>query len=165
MGYTTEFEGQIAIEPPLNAEELAYLNKFNDTRRMNRTKSPYYVDGKGMAGQDHETDIVDYNSPAGQPGLWCGWKPNDAGDAIEWDGGEKFYDSAEWMKYLIEHFIGLDPIARRVDASMSFLQGHVCNGEITAQGEDSDDKWKLIVKDNKVMVARVVIDYAEPHEI
>ena len=62
MGYTTEFSGSVKIEPPLNEEEIAFLNKFSDTRRMNRRKGPYYVDNAGMAGQDREPDIIDYNS-------------------------------------------------------------------------------------------------------
>ncbi len=56
MGYTTEFAGHITITPPLNAEEIAYLTKFANTRRMARTKGPYYVDNPGFAGQDHEAD-------------------------------------------------------------------------------------------------------------
>jgi hypothetical protein len=37
MGYTTDFDGHIQVSPPLNADEIAYLKKFNETRRMKRT--------------------------------------------------------------------------------------------------------------------------------
>ena len=85
---------------------------------------------KGMAGQDHEPDIIDYNSPPkGQPGLWCQWVPTHDGKFIVWDGNEKFYNSAEWMTYLIEHFIGDRPKAKK---ELPFLQGHTCNGRILA---------------------------------
>ena len=71
MGYTTDFTGSIAISPPLNAEEIAYLHKFNETRRMDRKNGPYFVDGTGDYGQGRDPDIRDYNkAPAGQPGLW-----------------------------------------------------------------------------------------------
>ena len=148
MGYTTQFRGQVMIEPPLSADEVSYLKKFAETRRMDRANGPYYVDGSGLLGQAHEHDVRDYNSPPeGQPGLWCQWVPTDDGSAIEWDGNEKFYYSEEWMRYLIEHFIGSNPLAK---SQLPFLQPHVLNGEILAQGEDMDDRWKLVVKDNVV---------------
>lgn len=149
MGYTTEFSGSISIEPPLNEDEIAFLEKFARTRRMNRKKGPYFVDGNGFAGQGDDPDIIDYNRPPpGQPGLWCHWVPD--GDGIEWDGGENFYDSADWMKYIIDHF--LRPGAHAA-SELPFLQAnHTCNGVIKAQGEDIDDRWKLIVEDNEVRV-------------
>lgn len=148
MGYTTNFNGQIEIVPPLNAEEIAYLNKFSETRRMSRLEGPYFINGSEMFGQGRDSDITDYNSPPqGQPGLWCNWIPTPDGKAIEWNETEKFYQSDKWMKYLIEHFIGSDPKAKD---TLPFLQGHTLNGTIEAQGEDSDDRWDLIVKDNKV---------------
>ncbi|HEY1035564.1 MAG TPA: hypothetical protein VGE09_11345 [Pseudoxanthomonas sp.] len=149
MGYTTEFQGQINIEPPLSAEEITFLKKFNETRRMDRRNGPYHVDGTGDFGQGHDSDVRDYNRPpAGQPGLWCNWTPTDDGTAIEWDGGEKFYDSLEWMQYLIEHFLA--PGAKAA-TELPFLQAnHVLNGTIKAQGEEMDDRWKLIVTDNAV---------------
>lgn len=154
MGYTTEFRGQINIDPPLNDEEMVYLQRFNETRRMNRTKGPYFVDGKGFHGQDHEADIIDYNNPPkGQPGLWCQWIPNEDGTALVWDEGEKFYDSVEWMEYIIEHFLAPDAKAK---GELDFLQAnHILNGVIKAQGEDFDDRWKMIVENNKVRVEQL----------
>lgn len=152
MGYTTEFSGQVTIDPPLNLEEINYLMRFNETRRMNRRNGPYYVDGGGFHGQAEEADILNYNNPPEeQPSLWCQWVPNDEGTAIEWDGGEKFYYAAEWMKYLVEHF--LQPGAHAA-SQLPFLQAnHVVNGVIEAQGEETGDHWALIVEDNKVYVA------------
>lgn len=149
MGYTTDFYGQITIHPPLNKEEIEYLEKFNMTRRMDRTEGPYFVDGTGMAGQGQDPDIIDFNRPdPSQPGLWCGWTVTE--DTIEWDGGENFYHSAEWMKYIIDHFLGQEPAAKD---DLPFLQGHICNGKIEAQGEDSSNKWLLTVTDNIVYIA------------
>lgn len=158
MGYTTTFEGRVAVVPPLSKEEIDFLNKFAATRRMNRTKGPYFVDGSGPAGQGNDPDIRDHNAPPqGQPGLWCQWVPTEDGAAIEWDGGEKFYDPVEWMAYLIEHFIGSAPQAK---AQLPFLQPHTLNGVIEAEGEESGDIWRLIVKDNEVRAkkARIVYD-------
>lgn len=149
MGYTTDFYGQIEVVPPLNQQEIEYLKKFNETRRMDRANGPYFVDGAGDFGQDHGPDEI-YNGNAphkSQPGLWCQWVPTDDGKYIEWDGGEKFHDSTEWMRYIIAHFIGTNPIAK---GELPFLQGHVCNGIIEAQGEDQDDKWAMLVANNVV---------------
>lgn len=147
MGYTTEFDGAIKIDPPLNQAEIDFLVKFNETRRMDRTEGPYFVDGPGFMGQDNTAGVINTNRPpACQPGLWCQWRPTDDGQFIEWDGGEKFYDSLEWMRYIIDHF--LKPGAK---APLDFLQkNHTLNGEILAQGEDIRDRWTLVVTDNKV---------------
>lgn len=146
MGYTTEFKGQININPPLSREEIEFLKKFNETRRMNREKGPYFVDGSGSYGQGHDDDIRDFNSPpAGQPGLWCKWRPTEDGSAIEWDGAEKFYSSEEWMRYLIEHFLKPGHLA-----PMPFLGEHTLNGTILAQGEEIEDRWRLVVENNEV---------------
>ncbi len=159
MGYTTEFEGRIEIEPALNADEIAYLLKFSDTRRMDRENGPYFVDGNGFAGQGNGPDeVYNHSKPhSSQPGLWCKWAPTEDGTALEWNEHEKFYDSAEWMQYLIDHFIGYGPKARDSNAAwLPILQGHVCNGVISAQGEEPGDAWLLIVKDNQVFVQDLV---------
>ena len=152
MGYDTRFTGEISVAPLLSEQEIAYLTRFAGTRRMRRLKGPYYVDGTGIQGQGHDADILDYNEPPeGQPNVWCRWEPTPNGTGIRWNGMNHFYDSTEWMQYLIDHFVGEDPIARRVDPQeFAFLQGHRCNGELIAQGDDPDDRWLLVVSDNQV---------------
>lgn len=151
MGYTTDFEGSVSIEPPLNEKEIKYLNLFSGTRRMNRKNGPYYVGGTGDFGQGADDDIIDSNNPdPSQPGLWCQWVTED-GSKIEWDGGEKFYYAAEWMQYIIENFFGENPLAKVNDPEhFDFLQGHTINGEIFADGEEPDDHWCIVVQDGKV---------------
>ena len=123
MGYTTEFEGSVSISPPLNAHEIAYLRKFVASRRMDRTRGPYFVDGSGPFGQGHDGDIRDFNKPpAGQPGLWCWWEPTKDGT-----------DSAEFWHFTLDHEL---------------------NGVIDAQGEDDDDRWRLVVTGNTVTSVR-----------
>lgn len=179
MGYTTEFEGEISIEPPLNEHEIAYLKGFNYTRRMHRNLGPYFTDtddtvshgntgafGLGHHGQNHREDVVDYNKPGPeQPGLWCGWTPNETGTAIVWDGGEKFYDSRTWMTYLIDTFLKPGATLQQELMIMNQVPGrfypaefgeftfdHVLNGVIEAQGEDEDDRWSLVVENGVVTV-------------
>lgn len=50
---------------------------------------------------------------------------------------------------LSEHILGSNPLGK---SEMPFLQGHVLNGEIEAQGEDIADRWKLVVTNNAVSV-------------
>ena len=161
MGYTTDFHGRIKVTPPMSAAEVKYINAFNDSRRMDREAGPYFVggsDGEGIfndRGQGHDSDVRNYNSPdASQPSLWCGRCASDEGEYIEWDGGEKFYESAEWMQYIIDHFLGANPIAKTANSKWlaEHLQGHTCNGVIEAQGEEPDDQWTLVVQNNKVSV-------------
>lgn len=163
MGYSTDFWGQINVEPPLNREEIDYLEQFSRTRRMDREKGPYYVDGGGFAGQDDEPDIRDFNRPpSGQPSLWCQWTPTEDGEAIVWDDGEKFYNAEKWMKYLVDHFIGSKPLAK---STLPFLQGHTCNGIIDAQGEDADDRWRIVVEENKVFVQYGETRFTDAEEV
>jgi hypothetical protein len=152
MGYSTRYTGEISVVPPLREHEITYLSRFAGTRRMRRVNGPYYVGGTGIQGQGHDADILDYNEPPeGQPDVWCCWVPTSDGTGIRWNGMNHFYDGAGWMQYLIDHFIGDDPTARRLEAQeYAFLQGHRCNGTLLAQGDDSDDRWLLVVRDNRV---------------
>lgn len=159
MGYTTTFKGRVEIEPPLNPVEIAYLQKFSRTRRMLCKQGPYFVDRAGDFGQDREATVLDYNEPPeGQPSLWCQWVPTEDGTALVWDEGEKFYESETWMQYLIDHFLRAECHASMPVPSGYLLPpvgmqyNHVLNGQIKAQGEDPNDRWTLIVKDNIVSV-------------
>ena len=159
MGYTTDFKGKFKLDKPLNIKQFAYLNAFSKSRRMARDakkadkmddplrvavnlpvgeQGGYFVgQAKNNYGQDHDDSILDYNgAPKGQPGLWCQWVPTEDGEAIEWDGGEKFYDYVGWLRYIIANF--LQP------------WGLTLNGRVTWEGEDRSDVGTIVVKDNEV---------------
>lgn len=159
MGYQTDLYGEFTLDKPLTPEHKAYLEAFNASRRMKRNATitetfsdpvrlaaglpigkdgGYYV---GSSGSDHgqvrSADIIDYNrAPDGQPGLWCQWVPGEAGATIEWDGGEKFYDYVDWIKYIVEHFLA--------------PWGYSLSGEIEWNGDDSDDRGTIYAKDNQI---------------
>lgn len=156
MGYTTEFDGTIKIEPVITEELKEYINNFSSTRRMKRDneklmvlfkgeggfdgsygkEGEYFVGSKENYGQTRDASVVDFNTPPEtQPGLWCQWIVNDAGE-LEWDGNEKFYCGYDWMKYIVENFLA--------------PKGYICNGEIFADGEEGGDEWKINVDDNVV---------------
>lgn len=169
MGYSTDFTGEFSVTPTLKPEHEKFLNAFADSRRMKRQaaitlKRPdplreavglpvgpegaYFVAEGGLAGQgsfkgaagQKKAGILDYNQPPeGQPGLWCQWNPRtdpEGSSFIEWDGSEKFYNYVEWIEYLIENF--LKP------------WGYTVNGTVEWQGEESDDRGRIVITDNIV---------------
>jgi len=159
MYCTTDFDGELAVTPALTKDQVAYLNKFAHTRRMQRDEAlclyaienddsdseairllkrvglpvgpeGCYFLGSGDFGQDRDKTVVNYDGPpSGQPGLWCQWIVNEDGDVIYWDGGEKFYSYVEWLRYIVEHF--LKP------------WGCSITGEISWFGEDSTDRGMI----------------------
>jgi hypothetical protein len=147
----------VSIDPPLNEQERSFLLALAETRRMNRSKGPLFVTGTGDFGQGRDEDIIDYNNPhPHQPGLWLQWRPTEDGSALEWDQGEKFYSAGGWMKYLVNNLLAPSALAYITthgdeDARLQhFTCNHTVNGIIHAQGEDRDDKWRLVVEDNVV---------------
>jgi len=172
MGYTTEFDGEIAVTPPLNADEVSFLKDLADSRRMNRTKGPLHVEpNQGFMHYD-APDVIDSNQPhPDQPGLWLCWEPSDDGASIAWNGAEKFYDADAWMKYLVEKLLA--PSARAyIDAHMSedprlasFTCDHELTGVIDAQGEDPGDRWQLAVGQGVVAVRHQVEAFGRPYQV
>lgn len=158
MGYTTDFDGSFTCTPALNESQIAYLKQFAHTRRMDRNPviaatlpdplreaaglpigegAEFFVGGVGSFGQGNDASVLNHNSPAkSQPGLWCQWVPSDSGESIEWDGGEKFYNYIEWIKYINEKF--LKP------------WGIVLEGKVSWSGEDSGDVGVIVAKDGKI---------------
>lgn len=154
MGYDTRFWGTIAIDPPLNNHERAHLVEFASTGlSATVTKSP----------NPSATPPVTIAAEHNLPDSYCQWIPHDAGTALEFDQEEKFYYASDWLAYLIDTFLKpgarlQQDLARRspgyefAPALEHFTFDHLCNGEIDAQGEDADDRWRLIVRDNIVSV-------------
>ena len=162
MGYTTDFEGEFTVTPPLAPAHAAYLRALADTRRMRRdpiatakipdplreavglplgTDCEFFVGGTGMAGQDKQPGIVDYNVPSSaQPSLWLQWAPSDDGATIAWDGGEKFYEYIKWIDYLVEKLLS--------------RWGYTLSGTVRWRGDDFDDIGVIEFKGGKMHVKR-----------
>lgn len=155
MGYSTDFTGRIEIDPPLNQAEIDYLTKFSYTRHMHRELGPFLVYETPFEDPNDEKDVIDYNTPPpGQPSLWCNFEPTIDGTAIVWDESEKTKEATKWIDYIITRFLMDGAVVQGQDALLhlfkNFQFNHVCNGELIAQGEDPDDKWKIVVKNNIV---------------
>lgn len=169
MGYDTDFEGSVSIDPPLNASEISFLTSFSESRRMHRSKGPLFVEGDGYRGQNGDADVIDNNrAHPDQPGLWCQWVPSESGADLEWDEGEKFYNAAEWMKYIVENLLGasarsyIDQHVGEDDRLRHFTCDHLVSGVIEAQGEDPEDQWRLVVEHNVVKVAKAETVFGKP---
>jgi hypothetical protein len=160
MGYTTDFNGEIKVFPPLNESEQKFINTFSDTRRVVRdypNQGKYFLsDGTDSMGQ-RTSNILEHNEPPeNQPGLWCQWEASKEGN-IHWNGSEKFYSSEAWMVYLVEHFFKKNAYMQSLEPETYKKYGfqeHTLNGVIYAKGEEPGDIWKLIVKDNEVFVSK-----------
>lgn len=154
--------------------------KENTPEGIYGKEGEYFVGGTGHAGQDNDASVIDQNTPPGelgydvkvdfntrweenqkriaeglcQPGLWCQWIIEDGDDEdeqfLEWDGGEKFYNYIEWLKYLINHFFT--------------PWGVLLNGEIEWSGEEFGDKGIIKVEDNKVKIGKVSYSFDEEEE-
>ncbi len=94
-------ENEISIHPPLKAEHLAYLMRFQNVRHMKRDvkllekfrdplriaaglplgdEGAYYVAGPAFSIEYDDPSILDFNKPPKhQPSLWCPWSPKDRG--------------------------------------------------------------------------------------
>lgn len=146
MGYTTDFRGEFKVDRPLDDETFNLINGIASTRRMKRQglDKKYGIDGEFYFnpdskdfGQEQEDSIVDYNTPPStQPGLWCQWIVLDDKQTIEWDGGEKFYNYIEWIKYIIDKIL--------------IPRGYVLNGSVDWQGEEFYDRGRIVVRENVV---------------
>lgn len=146
MGYDTNFSGAFQLNKPLTVKDFQFLRKLNETRRMKRNVgSEYGVEGEFYV-EDDEKNVINHNQPPiTQPGLWCQWTPNEDGTAIEWDGGEKFYNYVEWIKYIIEKILA--------------PKGYVLNGEVEWYGEDRSDEGMIQIVDNVVTTKTVKKTY------
>lgn len=156
MGYSTDFQGRFDLDRELDNETHELLEGLATTRRMKRkvdgkygVEGEFYIYGSGQLGQNpDDATILDYNRPpATQPGLWCQWTPTADKKGLQWDGGEKFYSYVEWLKYLID--------------SVLAPRNYVLNGQVYWQGEDSDDRGRIDVKDNKIAIMHATVTYQE----
>ena len=171
MGFTTVFFGSVEIAPPLSRTEVAYLRRFAGTRRMASTLGPYHVDRPGDPGQDTGSVVLDANRPAeGQPGLWCQWIPGEDGSKLLWDGGEKFYEPVDWMRYLIEHFLRHGARAQQSGDPQfrDFTFDHVVDGTIAAACQPEGGMfilYRIEVEQNRVDVVEFEVPTIQDVEL
>ena len=147
-------EQQSLIEQLENSGLIVTVKPKKDNRTPEEIygfKGEFFAREDGQSGQSNDVSVIEYNNPSPtQPGLWCQWVINNNNE-LEWDGGEKFYSYIEWLNYLIKNFFK--------------PWGVLLNGEIEWVGEDSSDRGKIVVTDNKVDVFEVKIKYKKSYTI
>lgn len=183
MGYSTDFTGSLDLSRPATEQEVQYINKLSETRRMKRdvkklfelfngehgnphaetreeiygNEGEYFVGGKGDFGQNSDPSVINSNTPPGQSN---GWNLNGNGQPGLWcqwtltpDGTELQWDGGEKFYNYTEW---LEYLIKH------FFQpwGIVLNGEIEWQGEDRNDMGKIVVDNNNVstLLARVTYE-------
>jgi hypothetical protein len=74
----------------------------------------------------------------GMPSFYCQWVPTEDMTGIEWDGGEKFYQAKEWIKFLIKNY--LKPWGYILNGKVYFQNGYheydTDCGAITAENNE-----------------------------
>jgi hypothetical protein len=179
MGYTTDFSGALDISPVIKPEHVAYINKFNETRRMRfdakkaaQMPDPereavglpigedgeFFTGNPGSFGQDHGDYILDYNSPPGCHEQY-GFYKNGAGGKqpglwCQWrvDGNKLVWDGGEKFYDYVEWL-------NYLIAKFFKPWGYTLNGEIKWFGEDSSDLGIIVVVNNEVSVQKGHIEY------
>lgn len=161
MGYNTVFDGTIVVTPKLNEAEKSFLEDFLELRHTSPDHGPFDLSpGAGSTGNTPQHD---------KPEIWCNWAADDEG--LTWNGADNTYEHDRWLAWLINHLLG--PQARAyVDENIeddprlaSFTCNHVLSGEVTAQGEDSDNMWMIRVENNRVYQLESRVEYYNPIEI
>lgn len=169
MGFTTKFVGEFILDRELDNETFRLLQNLAKTRRVSRdtsvlvrkeniseqdvlekygTEGEFYFSDKsghilekGIYKRVKDETVLNRNlPPSSQPGLWCGWVPSEDRKKIVWNGLVKFYESVEWIEYIINRI--LSP------------KGYDINGEMKCFGEEPADVWEIHIKDNKVNALR-----------
>jgi hypothetical protein len=173
MAYEIVVFGSLAIEPPLNRDEVEYLQAFSQSRRVLRERGPYAVEQTaGYEVPDSPTvmaDVLDNGRPAeDQPGLWCPWTVSDDGRQLEWDEIVEHNSHADWLHYLIAHFLTGEALAQadveragEVERFGRFSFDHRLNGILEFEGEDAE-AWAISVLDSQVTLHDRVYTYNPP---
>jgi hypothetical protein len=157
-----DFVGGVEVVPPLNHAEIAYLERFSRSRRMQRRSGPYAAEEFSYSTPD--LDVIDVNEPSeDQPGLWCKWTATADGRQIVWNHStNKFGFAAEWLDYLISQFFAPDarlaaelasPAPGRYYAPefAEFTFDHMLNGKIDViPDEEGFERAQIVVEDNRV---------------
>jgi len=140
MGYNTNFRGQLQFDKTLTKDMLEAYKNFKQER--------------------HE----DGYKPNGKPSIWLQWEIAEQNGKyfLVWDGGEKFYNYTEWLKYIIKYVFK--------------VWGVKLNGQIDWRGDEWEDNGTIIVKDNTVVsvprhidsnkeeIIKIINSYIEPSE-
>jgi len=147
MGSPTDYVGHIDVVPPLNPDEMGYLAAFRESRRYDRVTGPYDVPAVG----DEHPDARWSRTAEGQPSLWCPWHPCADGCCLTIEG----YDAsepAEWLRYLVRHFLRPGAVAQRIGGPRfaGFTFDHRVDGLVVGCRRDEKTLFSIRAANNRV---------------
>ena len=93
MSYTTRFDGEYSVEPPVSGEELAAIREFCARR--------------------HAAPEAENREASGFPSLYCPWELDPSGGVLR-SGG---VHSSSWMVWL-ERLITVELANHRIDEAV-----------------------------------------------
>lgn len=132
MGYTTQFSGILKFTKPLTAEEELALQP--------------------MMGEDTDdlkkNDDIDFVMPEGWRGGYIQLEIAKDKSGLQWDGSEKFYNAVETVNSVIM-------------TMQKKFPGFGLKGGLLAQGEETGDIWKLLIREGKAIAEEIKIDMEE----
>ena len=188
MGYSTDFEGVLTFDKPLNQKQRKYINCISGTRRMKRDvnklmelyggkhgnpyaknknnpaevyghEGEFFARDDGNMGQTNDDSVIDYNSPPGQKDFMGGAvEKGQPGLWCKWVISE---DGTElfWNGY--EKFYYYTAWLKYYISRFFQPWGKKLNGEILWFGEDRDDIGKIKVVNNEVFVYDGEVSYGD----
>lgn len=157
MSYTYDLLGKLSVSPPLNADQVAYIQEFSHSYRHKFAPKwqswpnplreavglPVGIEGEYISsamgtGSDFIENCmeVDMGTPNNQPSFQCCWTTNATGTVVKWNKLGRTFAPAQWIEYMIEHF---------------FKQwGVTLNGKVECHGEEKEDRTLIVVNKNQV---------------
>lgn len=157
MSYTYDLFGKLSVSPPLNTDQVAYIQEFSQSYRHKFAPKwqswpnplreavglPVGIDGEYISsamgtGSDFIDNCmeVDTNTPNNQPSFQCCWTTNAKGTVVQWNKLGRTFAPAQWLEYMIEHFFK--------------PWGVTLNGKVECHGEEKDDRTLIVVNNNSV---------------
>ena len=140
MGYTTIFDGSMALTPALTPDQVATLKSLGSHRHSSVSGFDDGTDVEAMIPYNMPTKVLPSHAWAPVfrssisnaaysgannclfsgpfPSIWCDWGVSDDGATFGWSGAEKFYNYEGWLRFLITHFFV--PWGVRIDGSIEF---------------------------------------------
>lgn len=119
---------------------MGYTTKFIGTIKPNRelkASEIAFIEELFESSPREENNNFDFN--------YIDLEFEDDYSGFKYNGTEKSYDMVGQVQYVIDHAIEKFPDL-------------VFNGEFIAQGEEYDDRWKLIVEDNVAKKVKIVLN-------
>lgn len=170
MGYTTDFDGEWKVEPPLKPDHRAYLKQFSVSRRMKRDPkaTERLEDSLRVAvGLPVGVEGGYYVGPAGDNGQGGMFRPRrtpeDRGGILDSNSPPEGQPGL-WCKWTPNqdgtayHWSGAEKFYDYVEWMQYLLDhfltpwGYKLSGRVDWQGEDEPDKGFMVIYNGRVFV-------------